>query len=376
MIEAFPELFPPEIAQGYQMKDHHCSNKLNLTIRRIRIGKESYTIRPSFVPRMTGKTQDVEKALFLRKFGVPFWALAYVFERDPMYWYRMEKSLGRNSIVGTTVNDPEKLPDHLCADEKHSWIQGRRTYLATTVGDECILGVDIAQNPNCSSLYPAYERFKQEARILKPDYTPKTVNLDGWEATRKVWKSLFSGTAIIFCFLHIFIAIRDRAKRKHKKIFDVVADKLWHAYRASSRQFFSQRIRHLHDWAVRHSLPAVIVDKIAKMRQNLDFYARAYYFPGCHRTSNMLERIVRLMDRHLFAMQYFHRSIDSARLSVRAWALIYNFAPWNPCAEKKNGFSSPAHMLNGTCYHDNWLQNLLISASLGGYRYPPQKTLY
>ena len=149
MIEAFPELFPPEIAQGYQMKDHHCSNKLNLTIRRIRIGKESYTIRPSFVmPRMTGKTQDVEKALFLRKFGVPFWALAYVFERDPMYWYRMEKSLGRNSIVGTTVNDPEKLPDHLCADEKHSWIQGRRTYLATTVGDECILGVDIAQNPN------------------------------------------------------------------------------------------------------------------------------------------------------------------------------------------------------------------------------------
>lgn len=34
---------------------------------------------------------------------------------------------------------------------------------------------------------------------------------------------------------------------------------------------------------------------------------------------------------------------------------------------------SPAERLNGMRYHPEWLQNLLISASLGGYRRPPRK---
>ena len=130
MREDFPELLPPEIANGYRMKDVRSSRKLGLPIRRIAIGKTSYSIRPSFVmPYMAGNTDDVEKPLFLRKFAVPFWALAHVFGHDAMYWYRLERSLGRNSLVGTTVNDPENLPADLCADEKHSWLKGERVYL-------------------------------------------------------------------------------------------------------------------------------------------------------------------------------------------------------------------------------------------------------
>jgi hypothetical protein len=342
MIEAFPELFPPEIEQGYQMKDKYNSRKLYLTMRRIRIGKESYTIRPSFVmPYMTGETADVEKVLFLRKFGVPFWALTHVFGHDDMHWYRMERSLGRNSIVGTTINDPEKLPEHLCADEKHNWLQGKRVYLPTTVGNDCILGVDIAKEATADALHPAYGRFKQEAQQLQPDYSPKTVNMDGWEATRNAWKALFPRISIIFCILHIFIAIRDRAKKKFKDIFTTVADKFWDAYKAECRRSFSQRLRRLHEWAMRCNLPTVIVEKLAKLQRNLSSYAQAYCFPGSHRTSNMLERIMRLMDRHLFFMQYFHRSLDSAKLSIRAWALIYNFAPWNPCTSRSKSASTP-----------------------------------
>jgi hypothetical protein len=59
---------------------------------------------------MTGYTDDIEKALFLRKWAVPHWALAHVFGRDEQYWCRIEHSLGRNSVVGTTVKDPAKLP--------------------------------------------------------------------------------------------------------------------------------------------------------------------------------------------------------------------------------------------------------------------------
>src|SRR6266516_6025317 len=100
-----PELFPQAFAQGYTLKDARLSKKTGLRLRRVKCKSsgESFSVRPSFVlPYLTGNTDDAEKALFLRKFGVPFWALARVFGRGPMYWYRLEGALGRDSIVGTT----------------------------------------------------------------------------------------------------------------------------------------------------------------------------------------------------------------------------------------------------------------------------------
>ena len=42
--------------------------------------------------------------------GVPFDALAYVFGRDAMFWYRAWLAFGRPSLVGTTVKEPQTLP--------------------------------------------------------------------------------------------------------------------------------------------------------------------------------------------------------------------------------------------------------------------------
>ena len=113
-----PELFPVNFALGYELKDDRMSAKQQIPIRRILLKDDSaYSIRPSFLmPYMTVRTADVEGPLFLRKFGVPFWALARVFGGDPMSWYRMECGLGRFSVVGTTVRTAT-LPEHLLADE-------------------------------------------------------------------------------------------------------------------------------------------------------------------------------------------------------------------------------------------------------------------
>ena len=56
-----------------------------------------------------------------------------------MYWYRLERSLGRFSLVGTTVSAAECLPDHLAADEKHTTLAGEKVYLAATAGGGCCL---------------------------------------------------------------------------------------------------------------------------------------------------------------------------------------------------------------------------------------------
>ena len=103
-FRAAPELFPPGFDRGYELKDDRMSVKRGTPIRRIRLRNGSaYSVRPSFLmPYMTARVADLEGPLFLRTFGVPFWALARVFGRNPMYWYRLTCGLGRSSVVGTT----------------------------------------------------------------------------------------------------------------------------------------------------------------------------------------------------------------------------------------------------------------------------------
>jgi len=85
---------------------------------------------------------------------------------------------------------------------------------------------------------------------------------------------------------------------------------------------------------------------------------------------------MQLLSKHLFITQYFHGNLETAELSIRAWALLQNFAPSNPYTIKKfNGLQSPAERLNQFRYHENWLQNLLVSASQRRYSLPPQNPL-
>jgi hypothetical protein len=85
------------------------------------------------MPYLIARTEEVEKALFLCRWGVPFWALTYVFGHNDMFWYRAYISLGRNSLVGTTVKAPERMPGDVLADEKHTRFNGEKVYVATTV---------------------------------------------------------------------------------------------------------------------------------------------------------------------------------------------------------------------------------------------------
>ncbi len=370
-------LFPGAFQNGYEMKDIRYSKRMGIWTRRILVDDVAYTIRPSFVmPYMTGMVQDVEKPMFLRKFNVPHWALAHCYGRNAMHWYRMECSLGRFSIVGTTIQRPSLLPRHVLADEKHTWLNGKKVYCATTVADGCVLGASIAVSAGQEDLQKAYGVFKQEAQTLNPDYRPETGNTDGWLPTRNAWNELFPGITLLMCFLHVFISIRDRSSKKYKEAFAAVSEKLWNCYRAQTKISFSQRVRRLREWSLKGEVPGFMVDKLEKLRKNLPSFSAAYDFPGAFRTSNMLDRLMQRMDRRLFSAQYFHGTQSSAELSMRAWALILNFAPFNPrTIELKKGLGSPAETLNGFQYHSNWLQNLLISASLGGYRQGPPNPL-
>ncbi len=105
MIARYPELFPRQIEQGYTLHDSLPESvKLpGVRFRRIQlkavndVGEQQVlTIASSDVmPYMTGFTDDVEKALFLRRFGLPFWGLTYVFGHNDDYWYHLTSRFGR-----------------------------------------------------------------------------------------------------------------------------------------------------------------------------------------------------------------------------------------------------------------------------------------
>src|SRR5690348_8600704 len=114
-FRAMPELFPDGFAQGFLLKDRRRSRKLGLLLRRVRLKATggTFTVRPAFaLPYMAGRAEEVSGPLFLRTFGVPFWALARVFGKDHGHWYRLEVALGRNSVAGTTLRRAG-VPEHL-----------------------------------------------------------------------------------------------------------------------------------------------------------------------------------------------------------------------------------------------------------------------
>lgn len=366
--EKFPELFPANFSDGYQLKDHRISLKTGIKIRRIELRDESsYSVRPSFLmPYMTGRTKDVEKPMFLRKFGVPFWALSYAFGRNRMYWYRNAVSFGHNSIVGTTVRKV-KVPENTLADEHHQTRNGQKNYIAMTVGEGCCLGAGISETAGTKDLTEGYRKFKEEAQNVEPDYTPKTVNTDGWKSTKAAWLILFPSVVVLQCFLHSWLKIRDRAKHLKDKFIDI-SQMVWNVYRAPDTRTFSQRIRRLKEWANK-SLEGIVLEKVLDLCNKRELWKDAYKYPDGHRTSNMLDRVMRSMNRYFFDGQHLHGAKEASELNCRSWALLYNFTPWNPEISKVNeGWNSPAERLNKFRYHDNWLENALISASLGGYR--------
>ena len=74
----------------------------------------------------------------------------------------------------------------------------------------------------------------------------------------------------------------------------------------------------------------------------------AYSQPGCHLTSNLVDRLLRRLDNRFYCAQHLHGSIKANEQGLRDWALIHNFAPWCPWTNRSTpGLRSLAERLNG-----------------------------
>jgi hypothetical protein len=368
MSEQHPELFPQTWAQGYTFHDRYRLRKQEVTLRRIKLKATGavFTVRPSFLmPYGLGRTEEVEKALYLRQWGVPFAALASVFGRNAMFWYRAWLSLGRPNLVGTTVKQAQVMPQDVVADEKITWLGGEEVVVPTTVGGGCVLGISVAEHATSAELQTAYGEFKAEATAVFPAYQLRSVCTDGFHATRDAWRQLFPHATLVLCFLHAILKLTDRCRGVLRW---QVLERAWYVYQAVSKAQFAQRLRRLGEWA-RTSLEGSLLQTITKMTRQRDDFTPAYGCPQAARTTNAVDRLHNRLDRVLYAMGYCHGQHASSRLAVRAWALQWNFHPYGPRLRHEEPLrTSPFADLNGVVYHPNWLHNFLIAASMGGLR--------
>ncbi|MBM4088539.1 MAG: hypothetical protein FJ276_03805 [Planctomycetes bacterium] len=63
-----------------------------------------------------------------------------------------------------------------------------------------------------------------------------------------------------------------------------------------------------------------------------------------------------------------HGHCHSSTARLRGWALLHNFRPFAPRSGRSREHTCPAHRLSGKRYHEHWLHNLQVSASLMGRR--------
>ena len=247
-------------------------------------------------------------------------------------------------------------------------MQGQKAYVTTTVGKNCILGVQAVDKADTETLKAGYKTFKEEAQAIEGDYRPQTVNTDGWAATQGAWRGLFPKIFIIECFLHAFLKVRDRATKTLQDFYHQAAEKVWHIYRASTKRSMGQRIRRLRQWT-RAYLPDVpMKENLLKLCDKRKRWLAHIDFQDAFRTSATLDRLMKFMERHAIAAQMFHSDHQKTTQNIRAYALLYNFTPSCPAVVDNHPMlTSPAARANHFVYHHNWLQNLLIATSLGGY---------
>ncbi len=156
-------------------------------------------------------------------------------------------------------------------------------YVATTAAAGCLLGMGVSDTADAVGLTQAYGEFQREAMTLNPDYTPESVNTDGWESTQVAWKALFPEITLILCFLHTVLGIQQSCRRA-RQLCAQITDKLWHLYRSCDCRCFGQRLRRFLEWADTQELSDTLHQKIQKLKHKASAFKPTFALPEAYRT--------------------------------------------------------------------------------------------
>jgi hypothetical protein len=275
-----------------------------------------FTVLPHFVLRYRQMRPEVARdALLATHGGLSLELCAIIWHISPMALSRLVCAFGQHSVVTVLTRCGLPLPPYFIADEKHSRCLTDKVYLPTIVSGRVIWHLGYTEEASAAAFTQSYREFQRAAYQHEPTYRVRGILTDGFDSTTSSMRTLFPGARLGFCLRHAL----NKLPKKLTAIASPVRQSLrarFHALLSRARQRKSlrvvalgQRLRHFADH-VAHKAGVANGERVRRWFQEkkAGWYA-VLEDPQMPATSTLLDQAHNAIERKLFAMKGFVRSV-------------------------------------------------------------------
>jgi hypothetical protein len=249
-------------------------------------------------------------------------------------------------------------PRYIITDEKFTDEAGRRTYVTAMVQQELLWAIDDVEQSDEETLKAFYQAFLTEVHAVDPDYRLRGALQDGWQPAQKALQGVCPQVVLGECHLHAQRRMAQALVEYHKQHPEVSPAELQalqaqhdHVLAAPRLFTFAQRLRRLPE--VFRTDP-VLQKRYASLQRKKQRFT-AWTTKPLSKTTTALDQLFKFLDRKLCSMQTL-REGSSARATVNAWAIVWNF--WRYLPGAKRAGQSPVELAGADLKGLPWLQVL------------------
>ena len=317
----FQLLHKASCSEGGRLTRHSHYARLRLgglTIWRVQCTtcRALFTVLPHFVLRYRQMRPDVARdALLATHGGLSLELCAVLYHLSPMALYRLVCAFGHHSLVTVLTRCRLPLPVYFLADEKHTYCFTTKAYLPTIVSGRVLWHLGYTEEASAAAFTASYQAFQRAALAQEPTYRIRGMLTDGFDSTTKSLRTLFPGARLGTCLRHALlklpkklVAIASPVRQSLRTQFHTLL------YRVRQRKSLrvvalGQRLRHFVDRVTATAGAA----NGARVRRWFHEKKAGWYAvladPQMPMTSTLLDQAHNAIERKLFAMKGFVRSV-------------------------------------------------------------------
>jgi len=258
-------------------------------------------------------------ALLATHGGLSLELCAVLYHISPMALYRLICAFGHQRLVPVLTRCGLPLPVYFLADEKHSRALTAKVYLPTIVYGRVLWHLGYTEAASTAAFTQSYREFQQAALQQEPSYRVRGILTDGFDSTTSSMRTLFPGARLGNCLRHAInklpgtlTAIPSAVRKTLRSQFHTL---LYRARQRKGLRVFAlgQRLRHFADHVTATAGPA----NGERVRRWVQEKKAGWYAvladPHMPVTSALLDQAHNAIERKLFAMKGFVRSVGSKR---------------------------------------------------------------
>jgi hypothetical protein len=250
-------------------------------------------------------------------------------------------------------------PQAVLEDEKFVRENGQKTYIAFLSRDEVIWWIEYLKDTDEVHLQACFESYRAQVREFYPDYDIAGATYDGWAPAKAAFEGVNPDVVMQECLLHARMRMsqalpviqKDEPYLTEEEL-EEIKERHDQILQAQSIDRYSEQLSELQD-------EFGYINEVAKRCRSLEskirmFLAYILYPLLClAKVSTVLDQLIKFFDRKFFIMQTF-RETESAKKTVRAFAIVRNFWRYMPGAKREG--QSPVEIAGADLQDIPWLE--------------------